>query len=98
MAYTDSKNITPAPKQPNHVVLEDRKRLTVSGVSDVDRFDEQEVVLFTDLGEITVKGSGLHINRLSLESGEVSIDGLIAAIIYQDQPQKGGGFMGKLFR
>ena len=57
-------------KMPHSVVLEDRRRLTVSGVSDVDSFDEQMIVVFTELGELTVKGADLHISRLSLEMGE----------------------------
>lgn len=98
MAMIDPKNNTNVFKQPSNIVLEDRKKLTISGVSDVDSFDEQTVILFTELGELTVKGAELHINRLSLETGEVSVEGKIAALIYQDQQQKGGGFMGKLFR
>ena len=54
---------------PHHLVLEDRRALTVSGVSDVDSFDELTVIIYTDLGELTVKGEGLHINRLNVETG-----------------------------
>ena len=46
---------------PHHLVLEDRRALTVSGVSDVDSFDELTVVIYTEMGELTVKGQGLHI-------------------------------------
>ena len=61
-------------KAPHNVIMEDRHTLTVSGISDVDSFDEQTVIVFTDMGELTVKGEGLHINRLSLEVGEIMID------------------------
>ena len=46
-----------APAMPHNLILEDRRTLTVSGVSDVDSFDEQTVVVFTDMGELTVRGT-----------------------------------------
>lgn len=83
---------------PHNVVLEDRKMLTVSGVSDVDSFDEQTVIVFTDMGELTVRGSNLHINRLSVEVGELTVEGNIAALIYSDEAPKNGGFFSRVFR
>lgn len=85
---------------PHNLVLEERRRLTVSGVSDVDRFDEQTVIVFTQMGELTVKGEDLHINRLSLEMGELAVEGEIVSLTYADraakQPQ--GSFWGRVFR
>ena len=83
---------------PHNLVLEDRRVLTVSGVSDVDSFDEETVVVFTDLGELTIRGSNLHINRLSVEVGELSVEGNIAALIYSDDTPKSGGFFSRVFR
>ncbi len=83
---------------PHNLVLEDRRLLTVSGVSDVDSFDEETVVVFTDLGELTVRGANLHINRLSVEVGELTVEGDIAALIYSDEAPKSGGFFSKVFR
>lgn len=83
---------------PHNLVLEDRKLLTVSGVSDVDSFDEETVVVFTDLGELTIRGNNLHINRLSVEVGELTVEGNIAALIYADEMPKSGGFFSRVFR
>lgn len=83
---------------PHNLVLEDRRMLTVSGVSDVDSFDEETVVVFTDLGELTIRGSNLHINRLSVEVGELSVEGNIAALIYSDDTPKSSGFFSRVFR
>ena len=83
---------------PHNLVLEDRKMLTVSGVSDVDSFDEQTVIVFTDMGELTVRGSNLHINRLSVEVGELTVEGNITALIYSDEAPKNGGFFSRVFR
>lgn len=83
---------------PHNLVLEDRRMLTVSGVSDVDSFDEETVVVFTDLGELTIRGSNLHINRLSVEVGELTVEGNIAALIYSEDAPKSGGFFSRVFR
>jgi sporulation protein YabP len=96
MTVPDEKKVV---KKVHNIILEDRRLLTVSGVSDVDSFDEQTVMLFTELGELTVRGSDLHMNKLNVETGDVSIEGSISALSYQDEaPRSSGGFMGKLFR
>ena len=59
----------------HNAILEDRSKLMLTGVNDVERFDENTVVLYTQLGELTVKGEKLHISELSVENGELNIDG-----------------------
>ena len=87
------------PALPHNIILEDRRLLTVSGVSDVDSFDENVVTVFTDMGELVVRGSDLHINRLSVEVGELLLEGNIVSLTYQDAAQKSaGGFFSKVFR
>ena len=90
----------PQVKVPHNVILEDRHTLSVSGVSDVDSFDEQTIIVFTDMGELTVSGTGLHINKLSIETGELTMEGNIQGLSYNDdQPSTGGGgFFGRLFK
>lgn len=96
----NEQNPANAMQIPHNLVLEDRCRLTVSGVSDVDSFDEQTVIVFTQMGELTVKGTDLHINRLSLEMGELAVEGEITALTYTDRAQKPqqGSFWNKVFR
>ena len=60
-------------KMPHNLVLEDRKKLNVSGVCDVDSFDEETIVVYTQMGELTVRGNDLHINKLSVETGELKV-------------------------
>ncbi|MCL2531669.1 MAG: sporulation protein YabP [Oscillospiraceae bacterium] len=88
------------PAMPHNIIMEDRRLLTLSGVADVDSFDENTVVVFTDLGELTVRGSDLHINRLSVEVGELLLEGRIDSLSYQNPQQKntGGGLFGRVFR
>lgn len=84
---------------PHNLILENRNALTVSGVSDVDSFDEQTVVIFTDMGDLTVHGSNLHINKLSLDIGELTLEGKIVSLQYaNDQPKGSGGFFSRVFR
>lgn len=92
---TEEKKVS---AMPHNVIMENRKMMTVSGVCDVDSFDEQTVIIFTDMGELTVRGSGLHINRLSLDIGELSLEGNIASLSYSDDRPKASGFFGKVFR
>lgn len=84
-------------KMPQNIMLEDRKKLSVTGVKDVDSFDEESIVVFTELGELTVRGSDLHINRLSVETGELMIEGAIYALVYTDDSPKKEGFFSRVF-
>lgn len=85
-------------KMPHNVILEDRKSLMITGVSDVDSFDDQTITVYTDLGEMTIRGSGLHIGKLSLETGELNITGNIFALGYSDNREKQGGFFSRMFK
>ena len=85
-------------KMPHNLVMEDRRALSITGVSDVDSFDEGTIIVFTDLGELTVRGSDLHIRNLNIEAGEVSLEGNISALSYADNAVKQTGFFGKVFR
>ncbi len=83
---------------PHTLCLTDRRALSVTGVRDVDSFDEQTVVIYTDLGELTVKGTGLHINRLTIETGDLSLEGMVESLYYTEPRTHSGGVFGKLFR
>ena len=83
----------------HNIIMENRKKLTVSGVTDVDRFDENTVLLYTNMGELTVKGNDLHVNELSVTNGEMNIEGEIDAVIYGDRDRQSPlSLLGKLFR
>ena len=92
---TEERKLQPMPQ---NIILEDRKTLSVSGVSDVDSFDEQTVTVFTELGELSVRGADLHITKLSVETGELTLDGRIDALIYTQEQPKSGGFFARMFR
>ena len=75
------------PKIPHSVIIENRASISFTGVRDMGSFDEQAVVLYTDYGEINLRGSKLHINKLSLDTNEVDIDGNIEAVVYTQNKQ-----------
>lgn len=87
-----------AVSMPHNLILEDRRSLSVSGVSDVDSFDEQTVIVYTDKGELTVKGNELHINRLSVDTGELLLEGNIVSLTYADEMPKSTGFFSRMFK
>ena len=87
------------PKQNHNIILENRKSLSISGITDVDSFDEREISLYTELGELTVQGRELHIDAMSVETGNMTITGDIWAVVYGDRDRKGPlSALGRLFR
>lgn len=77
----------------HRVLMEDRERLLVSGVEEVERFDEETILLTTSQGGMEIRGEGLHIEQLSLDGGDLKVEGRVAAISYDvDTPVRGGLF------
>ena len=83
-------------KKPHILTLDNRKLLTLSGVEDVSGFDEQTINVKLSDATLVVKGAGLHISKLSLESGDVVIDGLISSLQYLGASS--GSLRSRLFR
>ncbi len=84
-----------------NLILENREKLSISGALDVLSFDDQIVILETELGLLTVKGENLRINKLSLDTGEVIVDGEISSLGYSEkdfEKKNSGGILGKIFR
>ena len=84
-----------------NLILENRGKLSISGVLDVLSFDDQVVIIETELGLLTVKGENLRINKLSLDTAEVIVDGEIYSLGYSEknlEKKSGGGILGKIFK
>ena len=83
-----------------NLVLENREKLSISGVLDVLSFDDQVVIVETELGLLTVKGENLRINKLSLDTSEVVVEGEIYNLAYSenDLDKKSTGFLNKIFK
>ena len=82
---------------PDDLRLENRARLSVTGVREVESFDQESVVLHTAKGVLVIRGQSLHLQTLSIEGGQVAVDGTVDALLYEE-PQKQGGFFSRLFR
>ena len=83
------------------LILSNRRTGTITGVSDVISFDIAEILLETEHGMLMIKGSDLHMNRLTLEKGEVDIEGRIDSLAYSDvnsYQKQGESLIGRLFK
>ncbi len=81
---------------PHQLILQDRNLIEMTGVSDVDSFDENVVIAYTDLGALTLRGENLHVQRLDLDTGNLSVAGRIDSFQYAEMTK--GGFLGRLLR
>lgn len=88
-------------RRPHRLEIQNRQNGIVTGIQDVVSFDENQVILDTDMGLLTVKGKELHISRLTLEKGEVDIDGTIDSLVYSSNEsyrKSGESLIKRLFR
>ena len=91
---TEEKRLT----FPHNISLEERKNLSVFGVTDIGSYDEQCIIAVTELGDLTIKGQNLHIIRMSVDSGELIVEGKIVALEYSEIRESDGGFFSRLFK
>lgn len=83
----------------HNIILEERSKLSISGVTDVESFDENEISLYTTLSELSVKGKCLHVDEMSLESGNITISGDVKSLVYGDKDRtKKPSLWGKITR
>ncbi len=80
---------------PHRLSLSERSKLTVTGVTEVISFDETMVALQTCMGMLNVQGSQLQLKTLSLDGGQVEVDGTVSSLVYEEAKQ--GGFLSRLF-
>lgn len=82
-----------------NIIMENREKISVTGVIDIHSFDDELVLAQTDLGILTIKGDDLKMNKLNLENNELIIEGKIIAVAYSDiNNTKKTGIMNKLFK
>ncbi len=96
MVYEDNK----VTKMQN-IILENRNKLHLNGVLDVLNFDEEIITVDTELGILIIKGSDLRLNKFNLDNSELSVDGEISSMVYDDKSysnQKGESLFSKIFK
>jgi sporulation protein YabP len=85
----------------HRLAIENREHTEVTGVIHVDSFDDEEVIMETELGLLAVRGENLHIKHLNLEQGEVTIDGYVLEIAYAEEKRsrgRGKNILERLFK
>ncbi|MCI8326716.1 MAG: sporulation protein YabP [Lachnospiraceae bacterium] len=83
------------------VIMNNRKSGNFTGIKDVISFDPKEILLETEMGMLQIKGEDLHVSRLTLEKGEVDIQGMVISMVYSEiesYGKKAENFLGRLFR
>lgn len=93
MAFVDDRA---RPAMGHHIILEEREQLVISGVEEVESFDESTIFLTTAQGGLEIQGEGLHIEKLSLDGGDLKVEGRVNALIYGEEHQERGGFFARL--
>ena len=94
MAYADDRV---RPELSHHVILEEREQLVISGVEEVESFDENTSLLTTAQGGLEIQGEGLHIEKLSLDGGDLKVEGRVNALLYEAESRSRSGLLGRLF-
>ena len=87
--------------RPHRLTIDNRASSTMTGIRDVVSFDENQVVLDTDMGLLTLKGKDLHVSRLTLEKGEVDLNGNIESLTYSSNEalrRSGESMISRLFK
>ena len=83
---------------PHSLIIDGRRNISVTGVTEADNFNDEEIILYTSYGQITIKGENLQISILSTESGDVSAAGKVNSVTYSDRTEKHPGIFSKVFR
>ncbi len=81
------------------ITMQGREKFRATGVEDVESFDDDKIIAYTNDGQMEIKGADLRINRLSVDDGELEIEGIVDSIEYSDSHRSsGGGIWGKIFK
>ena len=89
MSDEEINRATAAVKKPHNIAMEGRKQLSVSGVEEVESFDEKEIVMLTSCGTLIIRGEDLSVSRLSVDSGDVNVQGTVISLGYEEVAPSG---------
>lgn len=83
---------------PHNIIMENRSKITISGVENAESYNESEVVLNTSKGVLIIKGDCLNLSKLNLDSGEITVNGHVAMLEYLEPKKSGSSLLSKIFR
>lgn len=101
MTIEDRKSLNTTTGVVQNLILENRGKLSISGVNDVLSFDDQVVIVETELGLLTVKGENIRVNKLSIDTSEVILEGEISYLAYSNkeaEKSKNSSLLSKIFK
>ena len=84
-------------EQPHRLTLDSRSRLSITGVLEVESFDDTEILLTSTRGPLAIRGQALRLQQLSIDGGQVLVDGSVDSIVYEQETHASGGFFARLF-
>ena len=82
----------------HNIILEDRKKLVLSGITDVESFEDDAIQLKTSLGDLTIRGAGLKMESFISEAGDLTVNGNVYAMVYTNDSSKKQSFVSRLFK
>lgn len=81
----------------HNIIMENREKISMSGIKKVDNFDDQTIILLTEMGELTIKGENLHISKMDVDTGDLKVTGKIYGLIY-NETQRGSSIFKRLIK
>jgi sporulation protein YabP len=84
--------------KPHNIIIEGRRKTSVTGVTEVESFDESEIIMDTTLGTLILQGETLRIDKMNIDTGDVTVAGTVTSATYEDQSEKSQGFLSRLFK
>ncbi|MEE1003418.1 MAG: sporulation protein YabP [Acutalibacteraceae bacterium] len=81
----------------HNIIMENRENLNISGIKSVENFDENIIILQSEMGELTIKGDNLHIAKMDIDTGDMKITGNIFGLIY-NETSKGTSVFKRIFK
>ncbi len=82
----------------HNIIMENRTKVSISGVENAESYNESEIILHTSKGILLVKGDGLNLSKLSLDSGEITVGGRITSLEYVEPKASGSSFLSRIFK
>ncbi len=83
---------------PHNIIMENRAKISISGVENAESYNENEVVLDTSKGILIIRGEALTLSKLNLDSGEITVGGRVSDLEYVEPRKSGGSILGKIFK
>lgn len=95
----DKKQLRPVRAElPHNIIMENRAKLSISGVENAESYNETEIILHTSKGVLIIRGDGMSLSKLNLDSGEITVGGHICTLEYVEPKQSGSSFFSKIFK